>query len=335
VFLKFDPKNSRNEKLYGLDAIYKNIELCTEAALGITRTLPKPHNLEFEKAIWPFMLMSKKRYHGHYYTKWGKCDFYPNSMGIVLKRRDNAKIVKHIFGGVLNIIMEEHDIKKAVEWCKCESKKLLEGKFPMEMFTITKTLKSYYKNPDQIAHNVLAQRIAERDPGNRVQSNDRMEFAYIKLPDPPKGVKILQGDKIETPEYIKTKDLPLDYRLYLTNQVMKPVTQIFELVLDEKELAGIFGEALMEYDRKASGFQRITQWVRKIPIYGHADQDDDTEDDTISVGNMDEDDDDDFGSVPAYGIVNKILQQLKKETEDENAGPGHFEAKDGDEVLIC
>jgi hypothetical protein len=91
----------------------------------------------------------------------------------------------------------------------------------------------------------------------------------------------------------------------------------------------------MEYDRKASGFQRITQWVRKIPIYGHADQDDDTEDDTISVGNMDEDDDDDFGSVPAYGIVNKILQQLKKETEDENAGPGHFEAKDGDEVLIC
>lgn len=89
----------------------------------------------------------------------------------------------------------------------------------------------------------------------------------------------------------------------------------------------------MEYDRKASGFQRITQWVRKTPIYGHSDRDgDETEDDTISVGNMD--DDDDFGSVPAYGIVNKILQQLKKETEDENAEPGHFEAKEGDEVLI-
>lgn len=333
-FFRYNTVNCRGEKLFGLDAIYKSIELCTETALGITRTLPKPHNLEFEKAIWPFMLLSKKRYHGHYWTKWGKCDYYPNSMGIVLKRRDNAKIVKHIFGGVLDIIMEEHDIKKAIEFCKVESAKLLEGKFPIEMFTITKTLKSYYKNPDQIAHNVLAQRIAERDPGNRVQSNDRMEFAYIKLPEPPKGVKILQGDKIETPQFIKTKDLPLDYRHYLTNQVMKPVTQIFELVLDEKELAGIFGEALMEYDRRASGFQRITKWVRQIPIFPDPEDDGDSEGDQDGHGGGGSDEDEEFGNVPAYGIIQKLLKQLKKEEEDENAEPGHFEAKEGDEVLV-
>ena len=81
VFIKFSPKNIRGEKLYGLDAIYKNIELCTEGALGISRTLPRPHNLEFEKAIWPFILLSKKRYHGHYYTKYGDPGYYPNSNG--------------------------------------------------------------------------------------------------------------------------------------------------------------------------------------------------------------------------------------------------------------
>jgi len=37
----------------------------------------------------------------------------------------------------------------------------------MDYFIITKTLRSYYKNPDQIAHNVLAQRIGKRDPGNK------------------------------------------------------------------------------------------------------------------------------------------------------------------------
>lgn len=261
VFIKFHTRNIRGETLHGLDSIYKSIELCMEGSLGISRTLPRPHNLEFEKAIWPFMLLSKKRYHGHYYTIYGKPKFYPNSMGIVLKRRDNAKIVKHIFGGVIDIIMEEHDIQKAMKYCQDESKKLLEGKFTMDYFTITKTLKSYYKNPDQIAHNVLAQRIAERDPGNKPQSNDRMQFAYIKVPEPKKGEKVLQGNRIETPEYIEDNKLQLDYRFYLTNQVMKPVTQIFELVMDEKELSGLFMDALMEYDRKMSGIQRISKWV--------------------------------------------------------------------------
>lgn len=232
-----------------------------EGSLGISRTLPKPHNLEFEKAIWPFMLLSKKRYHGHYYTIYSKPKFYPNSMGIVLKRRDNAKIVKHVFGGVIDIIMEEHDIKKAMKYCQQEARRLLEGKFTMDYFTITKTLRSYYKNPDQIAHNVLAQRIAERDPGNKPQSNDRMAFAYIKLPEPKKGEKILQGNRIETPDFIEERNLPLDYRFYLTNQVMKPVLQIFSLVMDERELGSLFSEALIEYDRRMTGIQRISKFV--------------------------------------------------------------------------
>ena len=307
IFTKFDTKNYRGEKLYGLDSIYKSIELCTEGALAISKKLPKPHNLDFEKAIWPFMLVSKKRYHGHYYSDYGKPKFKANSMGIVLKRRDNAKIVKHIFGGVLDIIMEEHDIPKAKKFCQEESKKLLEGKFPLDMFTITKTLKSYYKNPDQIAHNVLAQRIAERDPGNKVQSNDRMEFAYIKV-IPKNGEKVLQGNRIETPEYIKEKKLELDYRFYLTNQVMKPVTQIFELVMNEKELCELFMESLMEYDRRMSGIQRITKFVSR---------------------------NDDFEGVPAYGIIEKLLKEIHNEADKENNDKNpDFVAEQGDEVLI-
>lgn len=309
IFTKFDTRNVRGEKLEGLDSIYKSIELCTEGALAISRTLPKPHNLDFEKAIWPFMLVSKKRYHGHYYMDYGKPKFKANSMGIVLKRRDNAKIVKHIFGGVLDIIMEEHDIKKAKKFCQEESRKLLEGKFPLEMFTITKTLKSYYKNPDQIAHNVLAQRIAERDPGNKIQSNDRMEFAYIKVAS-KNGEKILQGDRIETPEYIKENKLELDYRFYLTNQVMKPVTQIFELVMDEKELSELFMDALMEYDRRMSGIKSITQYV------------------TLRGENN-------FEGVPAYGIIEKLLKEIKKETKKENTDKNpDFIANEGDEVIV-
>jgi DNA polymerase elongation subunit (family B) len=236
-----------------------------EGALAISRGLKKPHNLEFEKGIWPFMLLSKKRYHGHYYTSYGSSEYTAKSMGIVLKRRDNAQIVKHIFGGTIDIIFEEHNLQKAIEYCKTETKKLLEGKFPMDKFVLTKTLKSYYKLPEQVSHWVLAQRMAERDPGNKPQSNDRMEFAYITIPPEAKlsGQKVLQGERIETPEYIKVTNKKLDYRFYLTNQVMKPVLQIFELKKDEVKLEDLFMESLMEYDRKMTGTKNIAQWVSK------------------------------------------------------------------------
>ena len=40
-------------------------------------------------------------------------------------------------------------------------------------------MRGYYKNPQSIAHKVLADRMAERDPGNKPKSNDRIPYAYI------------------------------------------------------------------------------------------------------------------------------------------------------------
>ena len=35
-------------------------------------------------------------------------------MGIVLKRRDNAPIVKDVYGGIIDILMKEQNIEKAI-----------------------------------------------------------------------------------------------------------------------------------------------------------------------------------------------------------------------------
>jgi DNA polymerase elongation subunit (family B) len=109
-------------------------------------------------------------------------------------------------------------------------------------------LRSYYKNPLSIAHKVLADRIATRDPGNKPRSGDRIPFVYINYSPiggggggagggvggagTGTGKKILQGDKIETPSYISEKNLKIDYSFYITNQIMKPVQQIFSLVIE-------------------------------------------------------------------------------------------------------
>ena len=64
----------------------------------IKSKLENPQDLEYEKTFYPFCILSKKRYVGNKY-EFDVNKFSQNSMGIVLKRRDNAKIVKKIFGG--------------------------------------------------------------------------------------------------------------------------------------------------------------------------------------------------------------------------------------------
>jgi DNA polymerase elongation subunit (family B) len=90
-------------------------------------------------------------------------------------------------------------------------------------------LRSGYKNPQQIAHKVLADRITLRDPGSKPSSGDRIPYVFVHNTDK----KAKQGDRIETPAYIKENNLKIDYSHYITNQIMKPVQQVFALVLEK------------------------------------------------------------------------------------------------------
>jgi hypothetical protein len=152
-------------------------------------------------------------------------------MGIVLKRRDNAQIVKKIYGGVINIILEKQDLDGSIVFLQEELNNLVEGKTSIKELIITKSLRSTYKDPSKIAHKVLADRIGARDPGNRPVVNERIPFVYIKTP----GSKAtsLQGDRIENPDYIEQNNLIPDYLHYITNQIMKPILQLYALCLDK------------------------------------------------------------------------------------------------------
>ena len=102
-------------------------------------------------------------------------------MGIVLKRRDNANIVKIFYKGIITRLLEDKTIDSAIVFLKEKLQELIDGKFPMEDLTITKTLRGYYKTPDSIAHKVLADRMKERDPGSAPVSNDRVPYVYINV----------------------------------------------------------------------------------------------------------------------------------------------------------
>ena len=233
VFINFKPKDDKGNLLKGKDGLKRAIELGVEAEKYVQNFLEKPHKLEYEKTFWPFILFSKKRYIGHKY-EFDIDNYKETSMGIVLKRRDNANIVKHVYGGVVKNIMINKDIPKSITDLRKDIMDMINGVFPMDMLVITKTLKGTYKNPDQIAHKVLAERIGKRDPGNKPMVNDRIPFVYIEKKE-KKGLVILQGDRIEHPDYIKEKKLTPDYKFYITNQILKPVCQIYSLIIEQME----------------------------------------------------------------------------------------------------
>jgi DNA polymerase elongation subunit (family B) len=228
VFFTFNLQTPDGKPIRGKDALEITIELAQEAGHLASKFLKGPHDLEYEKTFMPFCLLSKKRYVGMLYEHdpdKGK----RKEMGIVLKRRDNAPIVKDIYGGIIDILMKEKDIVKAKEFLRHCLKNIVEEKYPIEKLIITKSLRSGYKNPQQIAHKVLADRITARDPGNKPGPGDRIPFVYIHNADK----KALQGEKIETPNFIRDNKIKIDYSFYITNQIMKPVQQVFALVLEK------------------------------------------------------------------------------------------------------
>ena len=231
LFVAFNPKNPETgERLQGREARQATIDITNEVGHFITKALAAPHDFEFDKAYDPLLLLSKKRYAGNMYEN-NADDYVHKYMGIVLKRRDSAPIVKTIFGKAMEMLLDKRDVVGAFQFIKEKCLELVDGKVSMNQLTITKSLRGSYKDPTKIAHKVLADRITSRDPGNAPASGDRIGYAYV-LPKAGQMAAALQGDRIETPQFIRDHGLELDYRHYVEHQLLKPISQAFGILLE-------------------------------------------------------------------------------------------------------
>ena len=249
IFVNFKPKNNSGGRLVGKEAIQESINMAVKVEEGIQHKLEYPHKLEYEKTFYPFILLRKKGYIGNKY-EFDLDQYKQTSMGVVTKRRDNAPIVKYVYDGIIKKIINDRDIQGSIEFLKLTIDKILKGDFPIQYFIITKCLRSEYANPEQIVHKVLADRIAERDSGNKPQSNDRIPYVYIHT----KSKQSLQGDRVEHPDFIKEHNLKIDYPFYITNQIQKPVCQVYALSLESLRCHGYklphdyFDKLLQKYE---------------------------------------------------------------------------------------
>jgi len=233
-----NPIIDESRKLTGEICRELTFEYTHEICECVSKFLKGPHVFEFDKMMAPLTLFSKKRYSGILYEDdWHHG--HRKDMGLALKRKDYAPILKDIFGGVLDILSVEHNILKTMTYTKDLMNRLVDGEFGLNKLIVSKSLKSHYANPKQIAHKVLADRIGERDSGNKPASGDRVPYVFIvnhaaiAAAKAAKKKKPLMGDCIETPQYVLSMGIKVDYEYYIRNQIMTCMSQLFCLILEQ------------------------------------------------------------------------------------------------------
>lgn len=265
IFMRFPYKiKNKDHKQELLNRVYNESK---EMYDKITKKIGRyPMKLSYEKIIAPLILMGKKNYCGLWHEEdMTKPKF--KMMGCKAKKREYANIVNKMFMDSVNTILWADNYKQALRnawkrfYCLCKSI----NKYPLKYFVLTKKLGSNYKDPLSQGHKVLADRIAERDPGNAPKPSQRIPIVHIQI-NPfeceehmftKTGVKkfknnskslrkddVRSGYKMETPEFIMKNGLKVDYDHYILKQLATPMIGMYRLSLPLHVIEYVFRDIL-------------------------------------------------------------------------------------------
>lgn len=220
---------------FGVADLKAAMDLGAEAAATVSETFIKPIKLEFEKVYFPYLLISKKRYAGLYWTRPEKHDKM-DTKGIETVRRDNCRLVQTVIDTSLRKMLIDRDVQGAEEYVKRTIQDLLQNKVDMSQLVITKALsKADYAGKQ--AHVELAERMRKRDAGSAPALGDRVAYVIVK------GARGAAAyEKSEDPLYVLENNIPIDTRYYLDNQLSKPLMRIFEPILGAKSSTLLNGD---------------------------------------------------------------------------------------------
>ena len=185
-------------------------------------------NLEFEKVLYPFVLLKKKRYFSYKYEE-GKLDKPKvDFKGIELTRRDGCTLTKQWMGDILPMVLQEQNLDKVRTYITTHLRRLLMQEVPLEQFVMSKQLAKHpdnYKNKPE--HVVLAEKLMS-NPKYRIGVGDRIAYVIRR------GFK---GEKVRSravlPEDIEAGTHALDIDYYVEKKIVVPLTSLLTYVLPD------------------------------------------------------------------------------------------------------
>jgi DNA polymerase delta subunit 1 len=204
--------------------------------------------LEFEKILFPHLMMAKKRYAALYWEDADK----PSKMlckGLETVRRDTCKLLSETVQGSLDRLVGKvvfaEDGKTVVSWNKGDKENALAyardviSQLRLQNVDLSKlVISKAYKGPLKVkaGHVELVEKMRLRDPASAPVIGDRVPYVIIGNDKQP------HYERCEDPSYVLEHDIPVSSNWYISNQLTKPLTRIFEPILKERTQSLFVGD---------------------------------------------------------------------------------------------
>lgn len=264
---------------FGITSLEEAMKLGKEASEMITKEFINPIKIEFEKVYFPYLLMKKKRYAGLIWTNTSNYDKI-DMKGLESVRRDNCELVKDTLDKLISfLLLDEDGVNKALDYAKATISDVMSGKVDMSKLIITKSISKKIEDSTSVpnsqsvqgtgsnknktytskqAHTELAEKMKKRDEGSAPNIGDRVPYVMIVG---AKGTKNYQNS--EDPKYVIEKELPIDYKYYVENQLKKPIIRLFDLVIKNSEQKIFSGSHMIQKQQTISTSNIFSKFLTK------------------------------------------------------------------------
>jgi len=212
--------------------------------------------IKIESIFKSVLFLAKKRYAAwNFEPMEGGWDETILTKGIETVRRDWCDLVSETLEKVLNTILKEQDVNKAVKIVKDTVNDIKTGKVDVDKLVITKSVSRSLKSYKGVQPHVeLVRKMKKRDPGSAPGVGDRVGYVIVK------GTQMI-SKRAEDPEYVKKNKIPIDSKYYIESQLLPPLERVFEsLKVNKSELMGVgkqlgLFEALKNETKQESDFE--------------------------------------------------------------------------------
>ncbi|WP_292485767.1 DNA-directed DNA polymerase [Methanohalobium sp.] len=225
----------------------------TKIAEKVSQSLPDPMELEFESIAKRGLFLAKKRYALWVFEQ--ENDEWEDSVkvkGMETIRRDWCELTSKTLNRVLELVLKEGDVDKAVEYVRSVVNRVRnidvqKDKDVIDDLTMTRLYskkKDSYKSKQP--HLTVIEKTKKRT-GISPPIGERVPFVIVAGND-------LFVNRAEDPEYVRENNLTLDVDYYIKKQILPPVERILS----------VFGvdSATLDYDSRQKGlfdFSKISE----------------------------------------------------------------------------
>lgn len=190
----------------------------------------------FEKVLYRYLLINKKRYAGDFYMSNAITPDKLHQSGLESVRRDNAVYTAQTVKVIISCLVKTGDAIEALAMARRRVQAIARNQVPLDELVISKSLSSppeAYARPESEVHLVVNAKRERRAPGTGYRLGDRVPYVFALAKGQVPNSKSKLVEYAEDVDYVREHELVPWSAYYVNRQLRKPLTRIFDTVWGE------------------------------------------------------------------------------------------------------